>query len=84
VPTAYPSAANGWRIGQLISRWREHQVRIVEVVQCQTELLQLIETLCPAGSFARRLNRRQEKGHQHANDGDYDEQFDQRKTARPI
>ena len=55
----------------------------VVVVNRQPELPQLIAALHPPRRLARTLHRRQQQGHQDANDGNHHEQFDERKTALP-
>jgi len=47
----------------------------------QGQLLQLIHARATARRFPRRLNRWQQQCHQHTDDGDHDQQFDERKTA---
>jgi hypothetical protein len=39
----------------------------------------MVLALAATSRFARRLDGRQQKGDQHADNGDYDEQFNQRK-----
>ena len=45
-------------------------------------LLEIVGALRPPRRFARGLNRRQQQRHQHADDRDHHEQFDERKTRR--
>jgi hypothetical protein len=52
-------------------------------VESEGDLLEVIRTLHAAGSLAGGLHRRQEEGHQDADDGDDDEQLDERKAFRP-
>jgi hypothetical protein len=51
------------------------------IVQRDTNLLQIIAAAGSPGRFAGGLHRGQEKGHEHADDGDDNEQLDERKTA---
>jgi hypothetical protein len=44
-------------------------------------LLEVVQALTAAGRFSRRLDRRQQQGHQDADNRDHHEQFDQRETA---
>ena len=45
------------------------------------ELSKLALALAPSGRLARRLHRREEQRHQHANDGDHDQQLDEGEAA---
>ena len=47
---------------------REIPVLVMMVVKCQTDLLQMIGTLCSPCRFASLLNRRQQQTHQDGND----------------
>jgi hypothetical protein len=49
----------------------------VVVVQSDADLLQIIGALDSPGGFSGRLDRRQQQGNQHGDNGDDDEQFDQ-------
>ena len=59
---------------------RKHPERIGIVMQGESQLLQVVATLRPAGRFAGLLDRRQQQGNQHGDDGDHHQQFDQRKS----
>ena len=61
-------------------RW-QFVVHIVIVVQRQTHLLQIVFALSTTGSFASLLNGRQQQGDQNRNDGDYHQQFNERKRS---
>jgi hypothetical protein len=50
-------------------------------MQTQTDLLEIIHALGTASGLASCLHRRQQQGHQDADDGDHHQQLDQRKTA---
>jgi hypothetical protein len=51
------------------------------VVQCQPNLLEVVDALGPPGRLARRLDCGQEQGDQHGDDRDHDEQLNQREAA---
>ena len=44
-------------------------------------LMEVVRTGCPAGRLASAFHRGQQQGDEHADDGDDDQQFDQRKAA---
>jgi hypothetical protein len=44
-------------------------MRVVEIVGCQCYLLDIVGALSSPRRFARRLHRRQQQRHQHADDG---------------
>ena len=46
----------------------------------ETNLLEIVLALIAARRFAGRLNRRQQKCHQDADDRDHDQHFDERKA----
>jgi hypothetical protein len=50
------------------------------VVQCQADLLQVVDALASPGCLARRLHGGQEQGDQHRDDRDDNQQFDQREA----
>ena len=54
---------------------------IMVIVQCESDLLQLIAALRPASSFPSRLNSRQQQRHKQSNNAEDDKQFDKRKRA---
>ena len=56
-------------------------VRGMVVVKRQAHLLEIIAALHPPGSLPRRLDRRQQKGNQDADDRDYDQELDQGKSG---
>ena len=60
---------------------RKRQLRVVIVVQREPHLPQIVRALRPAGRLAGGLNRRQQQRHQHADNRDHDEQFDERKAV---
>ena len=51
------------------------------ILECDPELLEVVDALAAAGRFARGLNRRQQECYENANDRDHHEQFDERKAA---
>ena len=51
------------------------------IVQSQGQLLQVVGALDAACCLASRLDRRQQQGDQHGNDGDDDQKFNQCETA---
>ena len=53
------------------------------IVHRQADLAEVIGALCPPRCLAGGLNRRQQQGHQDADDRDHDQQFDKRKAAAP-
>ena len=55
---------------------------IVEVVNSDTNLLEVIGTLHTPCRFPGRLNRRQKKGNQNTNDGNNDQKFHQGKSRQ--
>src|SRR5205823_10711265 len=52
-----------------------------DVVRGERNLLELVRALHAAGGFTSGLHRRQEQCHEHANDGDHDEELDERKRS---
>ena len=62
---------------------RQAFVRVLEVLNRETELFQVVRALHASSRFARRLDGRQEKPDQNADDRDDDEKFDQREAEQP-
>ncbi len=60
---------------------RQVLVGRVIVVDSQADLFEIVAALHPPRRFARRLNGRQQKSHEDADDGDHHEQLDQRETS---
>ena len=58
-------------------------VNIVVVVRGERELPHLIDALCSPSRFAGGLDCGQKQGDEHADDGDDNEKFDERKAAAP-
>jgi hypothetical protein len=56
-------------------------VRIVVLVQRQTDLLEPVHALSSSGSLASILHGRQQQRRQHRNDRDDDQQFDQSESS---
>jgi hypothetical protein len=56
----------------------------VVILQRQAELFQIVLALRAPGRFTRLLHGRKQQGHQHSDDGDDDQQFDQREAATRI
>ena len=54
------------------------------VVDRQSQLLEVVGALHAAGRLAGGLHRRQEQGHQDADNGDHDEELDERETRGRI
>src|SRR6185369_8472932 len=65
------------------SRERQMVVRVVIVVQSETEVMQVVFALRPPGRLAGLLHCREQERNQNRNDGDDDEEFDQREP-RPL
>ena len=63
-------------------RWRKTSGRRLEILNAQTNLLQVIGALGTSTCLTRRLNRRQEQRDQDADDGDDHQQFDEREPAK--
>jgi hypothetical protein len=57
-------------------------VRIVKIVKCEPDILQIVLTLRAAGRFARRLDGRQKQRHEYADNGNYDEKLYECKSKR--
>jgi hypothetical protein len=53
-------------------------------VHRQAELLEVVLALDAAGRFARGLHRRQEQGHENADDGDHHEQLHEREAGAKL
>jgi len=53
------------------------------VLHRQAELSQMACALGAPGGFAGRLDRRQQEGHQHADDPDHHQQLDDREAVVP-
>jgi hypothetical protein len=51
------------------------------VMQGDADLLEVVETAHPIGRLADPLNGGKQQRHQQANDGNYDEQFNQRESS---
>src|SRR5262249_14149529 len=64
-------------------RWHEPAVLTAGVVDGQAELPQVIKTRNSVRSLADLLDRGEEQPDEHADDGNHDEQFNQRK-ATPV
>ena len=58
-------------------------MRVMVVVQSQTNLLQIVLALRPASRLTSLLNSRQQQRHQNGNDRDHHQQLNQRKTSAP-
>lgn len=54
-------------------RSRKPAINIVVILQRDAELFEVVGKLRPAGRLARGLDRRQQQGHENADDGDHDE-----------
>ena len=52
----------------------------VIIVQSETDLLEIVRTLCSRGSFAHFLNRGDEESDQNTDDRDHYEKFNQREA----
>ena len=50
----------------------------------QANLAEIVRALAPPSRFARRLDRRQEQCHQHANDGDHHQQLNERECPASL
>jgi hypothetical protein len=50
-------------------------------VKGDAELLEVIRALQPPGRFPSRLNRGQQEGHENADDGNDNQQFDERESG---
>ena len=61
---------------------RERVVSVVIVLERQTDLFQVVRALHAARRFASRLNRREKKPDQDADDRDNDQQFDESEAVR--
>ena len=61
---------------------RKHALRRGVVLNRHAHLLQSISAIGAPSGFPRRLNRREQQGHEHADNRDDDEKFDERKTTR--
>jgi len=59
-------------------------VRIMMHLKGQTDLLQVVCALDPAGRLSSRLHGRQQQGDQDADDRDHDQQLDQGEPTRLI
>jgi hypothetical protein len=55
-------------------------VDIVMVERAEGKLAEMALALAATSRLARRLDRRQQQGHQNADDRDHDQEFDQSKT----
>jgi hypothetical protein len=54
------------------------------VVQSQSDLLEVIDALCPASRLSGCLNRRQQQGDEHPDDRDGHKQLDQREGIKAL
>src|SRR5262249_18861967 len=62
---------------------REAEVAIMEVVDGQSELLEVVGAFEPVGGLAHLLDGGQEQANQHGNDGNHHQQLDEREAAAP-
>ncbi len=62
---------------------RESRILVVALVQCESQLPDVILTLCSRGRRTRLLNGRQNEADQYRDDSQYDEQFDERDGRAP-
>jgi hypothetical protein len=62
--------------------WRDVTVSIVVIVKRQRPLLDMVGTLHSPRRFTSRLNGRQKKGDQNADDRNNDKKFDERKASK--
>ena len=67
--------------GSRVGPTGEDAVDVVVVLSRQTQLLQVVDALNPAGGFASGLNGRQQQRDEHGDDGNHHKKLDQRKTA---
>ena len=58
----------------------EHPKHFVVVVHGHPELLQVVLALTVAGRFASLLDRREQDCHQHGDDGNHNQEFNERKA----
>jgi hypothetical protein len=77
------AAAEGDRRPGADARGREHLVRVGEQLAGGAHLLEAVDAIAAAGRFASGLDGRQQQGHQHADDGDHDQQLDEGETGVP-
>ncbi len=59
---------------------RNFVVRVMEIVQCNAELLEIVGTLHSPCRFAGSLNRRQQKRNQNTDDGNNNKKLNERKS----
>ena len=59
----------------------QRAVRIVIVVQCEADLLQIISARNATSRFPGRLHSGKKETDENRDDGDHDQQFDQREAA---
>src|SRR5690606_24823647 len=59
---------------------RQNAVRVVVVVHCQADLLQVVAALGAAGGLSCLLDGRQQQRNQDRDDRDHHEQFNQRRS----
>ena len=64
-----------------LKRWREHLITVVIIMECQTNLLEIIFTTRTTSRFSRLLNGRQQQCDQNRDNGNNNQKFDQRKAA---
>jgi hypothetical protein len=65
----------------IVDRSRKTIYPVVVVVKAQRELLQMVGTLAPPGSFPGGLHRGQQQRDQNPDDCNHDQQFHQRETS---
>jgi hypothetical protein len=51
------------------------------IVECQTDLLEVVAAFCSRSRVSHFLDRREQQGDQYRDDGNDHEQFNQRKTV---
>ncbi len=62
---------------------RKVLVGVVILVQRQADLLEVVDALAACGGLAHLLYRRQQEADQHADDGDYYQELDERECTTP-
>ena len=61
----------------------ETSMRVVVVMQCESDLLHVVLALSSSSRFTGLLHGRQQQGNQNRNDRNHDQQFNQRKSLQP-
>jgi hypothetical protein len=61
--------------------WRKNSVGVVMLLHGQAELLEVVDAVGSPRRLTGRLHGRQQQSRQHADDGDDDQQFHERKRA---